>query len=194
MPNGQAYQVLMGAGRMYTGVFSATGANEPALSAINAAPQASAWTYTGFTSDGLTISIEQSFAEMRVDQLADLIGSRLTERMVTIQANLAEATLANLTLGLNGGTITTAAGYSFYEPVYDGTELQPTYIAVLFDGYAPASSSGVSKRRRIILRKALSKENIESSYKKDEMTLVPVTFTGHYVSDTVASFRIIDEA
>ncbi len=193
MANGAAYQVLQGSGRMYTGVFSATGANEPALSAINSAPQASAWTYTGFTSDGITLNIDQSFSEMRVDQLADRVGTKLTERQLTCQANLAEATLQNLTLGLNGGTITTAAGYSYYEPVYDGTELQPTYIAVLFDGYAPASAAGVSKRRRVILRKAISTESVESAYKKDSLTLVPVTFTSHYVSDTVASFRIIDE-
>ena len=193
MANGQAYQVLMGAGRMYTGTFSATGANEPALAAINSAPQASAWTYTGFTSDGITLTIDQTFSEMRVDQLADRVGTKLTERQVSLQAGLAEATLANLTLGMNGGTITTAASYSYYEPVYDGTELQPAYIAVLFDGYAPASAAGVSKRRRVILRKAISTENIESSYKKDSLTLVPVTFTSHFVSDTVASFRIIDE-
>lgn len=193
MPNGQAYQVIQGAGRMYTGVFSATAANEPALANINSAPQASAWTYTGFTSDGITLTINQSFSEMRVDQLADRIGTKLVSRELQLQANLAEATLANLTLGLNGGTITTAAGYSYYEPTYDGTELQPTYIAVLFDGYAPASSAGVSKRRRVILRKAISTENVESAYKKDSLTLVPVTFTSHYVSDTVAAFRIIDE-
>lgn len=194
MPNGQAYQVLQGAGRMYTGLFSATGANEPALSAINSQPQGSAWTYTGFTSDGLTITVDQSFSEMRVDQLADRVGTKLTERQLSIQANLAEATLANLVLGMNGGTVTTAASYSYYEPVYDGSELQPIYIAVLFDGYAPSSPAGVTKRRRIILRKAISTENIESSYKKDSLTLVPVTFTSHYVSDAVAPFRIVDEA
>lgn len=194
MVNGQAYQVIQGAGRMYTGVFSATAAFEPALTAINSAPQASAWTYTGFTSDGITITIDQTFSEMRVDQLADRVGTKMTERQLSVQANLAEATLQNFTLGLNSGTITTAASNSYYEPVYDGSELQPVYIAVLFDGYAPSSSAGVSKRRRIILRKAISTENIELAYKKDSLTLVPVTFTSHYVSDTVAPFRIIDEA
>ena len=193
MVNGQAYQVIQGAGRMYTGVFSLTAANEPALTAINSAPQASAWTYTGFTSDGITVNIDQSFSEMRVDQIADRVGTKMTERQLSLQANLAEATLANLSLGFNGGTITTAAEYSYYEPVYNGDELQPVYIAVLFDGYAPASSAGVSKRRRIILRKAISTESVESAYKKDSLTLVPVTFTSHYVSDTVAPFRIIDE-
>lgn len=194
MPNGAAYQVIMGAGRLYTGLFSLTAANEPALAAVNTTPQASAWTFTGFTNDGVTITIEQEFAEMTVDQLADRVGRKLTGRNLAIQANLAEATLANLTLGLNGGTITTASGYSYYEPTYDGTELQPTYIALLFDGYAPASSAGVSKRRRFLIRKGLQTENVETSYKKGDMTLVPVTFAAHYISDTVAPFRIIDEA
>lgn len=193
MVNGAAYQVIQGAGRMYTGLFSATGANEPGLSAINAVPQASAWTYNGFTSDGITVTIDQAFSEMRVDQLADRVGTKMTERQLAVQANLAEATLENFTLGLNSGTITTGAGYKYYEPVYDGSELQPVYIAVLFDGYAPASAAGVSKRRRFVLRKAISTENVEMAYKKDSLTLVPVTFTTHYVSDTVAPFRIIDE-
>jgi len=194
MANGQAFQVIQGAAKLYTGVFSLTAANEPALSAVNSAPQASAWTYAGFTSDGITVTINQSFSEMRVDQLADRIGTKTTEREVQIQANLAEATLANLALGFNGGTITTAAGYSYYEPIYDGTELQPVYIPIILDGYAPANSAGVVKRRRILLRKAISTENVELAYKKDELTLVPVTFTSHYISDTVAPFRIIDEA
>lgn len=193
MTNGQAYQVIQGAGRLYTGVFDINGANEPALSAVNVAPQASAWTYCGFTSDGITLTIDQKFSEMHVDQLSDRVGTKLTERGLAIKANLAEATLTNLTLGLNGGTITTASGYSYYEPTYDGSELQPIYIAILFDGYAPASSAGVSKRRRVLLRKAISTENVESSYKKDGITMVPVTFTSHYVSQTLAPFRIIDE-
>lgn len=193
MPNGAAYQVIQGAGRMYVGAFDPTIANEPALANINATPQASAWTYCGFTSDGITVTTNQSFSEMRVDQLADRVGTKMTDRELQVQANLAEATLANFSLGFNGGTITTASGYSYYEPVYDGTELQPTYIAVLFDGYAPSSSTGVSKRRRFILRKSISTENVETAYKKDSLTLVPVTFTSHYVSTTVAPFRIIDE-
>lgn len=193
MPNGQSYQVIQGAGRMYTGLFSATAAFEPALTAVNVAPQASAWTFSGFTSDGITVTIDQTFSEMRVDQLADRVGTKMTERQLSLATNLAEATLENFTLGLNSGTITTGSGYKLYEPVYDGTELQPIYIATLFDGYAPSSAAGVSKRRRIIIRRAISTENVEMAYQKDNLTLVPVTFTSHYVSDTVAPFRFIDE-
>jgi len=194
MANGQAFQVLQGPAFMYTGVFSATGANEPLLGNINAAPQASAWTYCGFTNDGTTITINQTFSEMRVDQRADRVGTKLTERELSVKTNLAEATLENYILGFNGGTVTTGANYRYFEPVYDGTELQPIYIALLLDGYAPATAAGVSKRRRFLVRKVLSTENVETSYKKDEMTLIPVTFTSHYVSDTVAPFRIVDES
>src|ERR1044072_4554427 len=193
MANGPAVQVLQGAPRPYYGAFSATGANDPALAPINPAPQASAWTYAGFTSDGSTVTINQTFSEMRVDQLPDRVGTKMTARELSVQANLAEATLANLALGFNGGTITTASGYSVYDPIYDESSLQPTYIAILLDGYAPSSSSGVSKRRRFVVRKVLNTENVETAYKKDELTLVPTTFTSHYVSDTVAPFRIIDE-
>jgi hypothetical protein len=194
VPNGQAFQVLQGPAKMYTGLFSLTAALEPSLANINAAPQASAWTYTGFTSDGATITINQTFSEMRVDQLADRVGSKMTERELSVATSLAEATLENFTLGFNGGTITSGANYRYFEPVYDGTELQPLYVAILLDGYAPSSSTGVSKRRRFCVRKVLSTENVETAYKKDALTLVPVTFTSHYVSDTVAPFRIIDES
>lgn len=193
MPNKQAYQVIMGAGSMYTGAFSLTGANEPADSAVNTTPQSSAWTDMGFTNDGVSIVINQEFAEMTVDQIADTIGRKMINRSLQVQANLAEATLENLTLGLNSGTIATGSGFKTYTPVFDGTELQPTYIASIFDGYAPASSAGVVKRRRFILRKVLSIENVEVAYKKGDMTLVPITLGCHYVSTTLAPFKIVDE-
>lgn len=194
MANQLAYQVIMGAGTMYNGLYQAV---EPADAAVNTVPQASAWTNTGFTNDGITISLNQEFATMTVDQISDIIGRKMTQRDVQVQANLAEATLENLTLGLNSGTITTGSGsgvnYKTYTPVFNGTELQPTYFAVLFDGFAPASAAGVVKRRRFVLRKCLSIDNVEVAYKKDDMTLVPVTIGCHYIDTTTAPFRIIDE-
>jgi hypothetical protein len=64
---------------------------------------------------------------------------------------------------------------------------------VIFDGFAPASSTGVSKRRRFILRRCLSIENVEVAYKKGDMTLVPVTFGCHYIDTVTAPFKIVDE-
>jgi hypothetical protein len=108
MANQLAYQVIMGAGTMYNGVYQAV---EPTDAAVNTTPQASAWTNTGFTNDGITISLNQEFATMTVDQISDIIGRKMTQRDVQVQANLAEATLENLTLGLNSGTIATGAGF-----------------------------------------------------------------------------------
>jgi hypothetical protein len=190
MANQLAYQVIMGAGTMYNGVYQAV---EPTDAAVNTTPQASAWTNTGFTNDGITISLNQEFATMTVDQISDIIGRKMTQRDVQVQANLAEATLENLTLGLNSGTIATGAGFKTYTPVFNGNELQPTYFATLFDGYAPASAAGVVKRRRFVLRKCLSIENVEVAYKKGDMTLVPVTIGCHYIDTVTAPFRIIDE-
>lgn len=190
MANKLAYQVIMGAGSLYTGAYQAT---EPADTAVNSAPQASAWTDAGFTSDGVNLMLNQEFATMTVDQIADIIGRKMTQRDVQVQTNLAEATLENLTIGLNTGTIATGSGFKSYTPVFSGNELQPTYIAVIFDGYAPASAAGVTKRRRFILRRCLSIDNVETAYKKGEMTLVPVTFGCHYIDTSTAPFKIVDE-
>jgi hypothetical protein len=191
--NRLAYQVVMGAGSLYTGLYQAT---EPADSAVNVAPQASAWTDTGFTNDGLSLMLNQEFATMAVDQVADILGRKMTSRDVQVKTNLAEPTLQNLTLGLNSGTITSGSGpaaWSKYTPVFSGAELQPTYFASILDGYAPSSPSGVSKRRRLIMRRCLSIDNVEVAYKKDELTLVPVTLGCHFVDTTTAPFVIVDE-
>jgi hypothetical protein len=197
MANKQAYQVIMGAASLYSGTFSLTGAAEPLDQAVNSVPQSSAWTDLGFTNDGVTLTINQEFATMTVDQIADIIGRKMTSRDFQVKVNLAEATLENLTIGLNSGTVATGSGagvnYKTYTPVYDGTELQPTYFALIIDGYAPADSSGVVKRRRFILRKVISIDNVEIAYKKGDMTLIPVTFGCHYVSTTLAPFKIIDQ-
>jgi hypothetical protein len=188
-----AYEVIMGAGRLYLGDFSLTGANEPTLEAINATPQSSAWTDVGFTSDGVTLTWNQTFSNMTVDQVADPVGAKMTERVLTVATNFAQATLDNLKYALNTGAITTGSGYKYLDPEYDGDELQPPYRALLFDGYAPATSAGVVKRRRVLVRKVLSTESVGVPYQKENMTLVPVTFSSFYVSPTLAPYRVIDE-
>lgn len=185
-----SYNVIMGVGKMYIGNYQAA---EPADAAVNTTPQASAWTDVGFTSDGVNLVFNQSFAGMSVDQIADMVGRKMTDRDVQIATNLAEATLENLKFTLNSGAVSSGAGFKKYLPVFDGTELQPTYIALLFDGYAPASPAGVSKRRRFIGRRILSIENVEVPYRKGDMTLFPVTWGTHYIDGVTAPFAIVDE-
>ena len=187
---GTAYNVISGVGNLYIGAFGAT---EPADSAVNTTPAASAWTNLGFTNDGVTVNVNQDLLSKTVDQVADIIGRAMTQRDVQVVTNLAEATLENLAYVLNSGTIATGTGFKTYDPVYDGSELVPTYRAVLFDGYAPQSSALVNKKRRFILRKTLSIDNVGVPYKKDAITLYPVTWGIHYVSSVISPFHIVDE-
>jgi len=177
--------LIAGPGHLFHGAF---GAAEPAGSAINAAYSGSAFTDVGATQDGLSLNVEREFFELEVDQVVDIPGRRLTKRDLQLVTNLAEPTLDNLSLVLNGGTVTASSGYEEYEPTDDTAATQPTYKAVLFEGFAP---NGM--RRWVIARKVLSVESVESSYKKDGQVLFPVTFSCHYVSGSIRPFRIIDQ-
>lgn len=182
--------IIAGPGVLYTGAFGAT---EPTDAQINTTPVASTWTDAGGTQDGVQITIDRDFLEMDVDQLVDMPGRRLTKRDTQVKTNLAEPTMANLLLDMNGGTVTASAAYQTYDPDDTVAATQPGYKALLFDGYAPQTSAAATMRRRFVVRKVLSIESIESSYKKDEMTLLPVTFAAHYVSSSIKPFRIIDQ-
>jgi hypothetical protein len=177
--------LIMGPATLYSGAFGAT---EPADAAVNATPAVSAWTDTGGTNGGVKLTVDQKYTELTVDQIVDRVGSRLTNREFTVETDLAEATLTNLSLALNGGTAATGSGFASFEPNYASSASQPTYVAVLLDGYAPSSL-----RRRVIVRKALSTAKVESSYTKDKQTFIPVTFTGHYVSSSIAPIHVVDQ-
>lgn len=189
--------LVQGPAALYIGSFGAT---EPANGAVNLTPQASAWTDLGGTTDGATISINQEYKELEVDQVVDIPGRRLTKRDMSVKTNLAEPTLQSLLYALNdanGGALgASGAGYSgTYEPAFTDSATQPTYRALIVHGWAPGSGAGnVSKRRMVILRKVLSSDNVEFAYKKEDQTVFSVTWSVHYVNSTTAPFKIIDEA
>lgn len=184
-----ATNLIAGPADLYVATF---GAAEPLDADIDDAPGV-AWVDAGGTQDGVTITINQEFMELEVDQIVDVPGRRLTKRDLQVTTNLAEATLANLRNALNGGVVATESGTESYEPTNDNSATQPTYRAILLDGWAPQTAAGASARRRLIVRKVLSVENVEAAYKKDEQTLFPVTFAAHYVSSAIRPFRIIDQ-
>lgn len=172
---------------MYHGAIAAA---EPVNTAITTVPSSVDWTDVGGTEGGLTLTIEQSYTELVVDQVVDRVGSRLTARTMTMATNLAEPTLENLSRILNGGgTVTTGSGFKAFEPANDTSATQPTYSKLIFDGIAPLGG-----RRRVIGRRMLSTENVEFAYAKDSQTVFSVTFTGHFVSASVPPFAIIDAA
>jgi len=177
-----------GPGDLYVGAFGAT---EPADSAINTAPASAAWTDAGGTQDGVKIMVAQDYFELEVDQIVDVAGRRLQKREVEIETNLAEPTLENMIYALNSGTVTSSAAFKYFESPTDTAATQPTYRAIIFDGWAPGATPF---RRRVIVRKILSIEGVkEMAYKKDGQTLLPVKFAGHYVSSSIKPYKIIDQ-
>lgn len=175
---------LQGPAELYAGAF---GAAEPAESAVNSTPAASAWTDMGGTSGGARLNVALTYSELAVDQLVDSPGRRLTKRDFNIATSLAEVTLDNLDRALNGGTSSSGSGWEAWEPNSDSAATQPNYFAVLLHGWAPAGN-----RRQVVGRKMLNIANLEAAYQKDGQTLIPVDFAGHYVSASIKPFRIID--
>ncbi|MET9517415.1 hypothetical protein [Streptomyces sp. NPDC002994] len=177
--------LIMGPATLYIANFGAT---EPLDTAVNTTPAASAWTDLGGTQDGAKLNVDQTYTDLEVDQLVDVAGARLTKRLFTIETNLAEPTLENLKYLLNDGTAASGSGYKNFEPIYASSATQPTYRAVLLDGFGPGQL-----RRRFIVRKVLSSDKVESTYKKDSQTLFTVKWSGFYVSSVIAPFKAIDE-
>ncbi|WP_433242516.1 hypothetical protein [Actinomadura nitritigenes] len=146
------------------------------------------WDDLGGTQDGVTLTLEQEYAELEVDQIVDVPESRLTKRTFTVKTNFAEGTLENFKVAANGGTITSAAGHKKYTPAMDNSAVSPNYSALIFDGIAPAGL-----RRRVVSRKVLNTAAVEQPAQKDGQTLFPVELKGHYVSKTIPPFDYIDE-
>lgn len=174
-----ATNLIQGPAVMYLGAFGVT---EPATIATTPGV---GWTDVGGTQDGVTYAVELEFSELSVDQVVDIPGQRITKRVTKIKTNLAEATLANMALALNELAAVVAANK--LTPTNGVAAFTPNYAAVLLDGLAPGGF-----RRRFIGRKMLQTGNIESAYKKDGQLLIPVEFTGHYVSSSIAPFVIED--
>lgn len=177
----------MGPGTLFNGAFGAT---EPADTAVATAPNGAVWSDVGGTQDGVTLTINQEFKELEVDQIVDVPGRRLTKRDMVIKTNLAEPTLENLAFASNGAAqITTGTGFKSLEPANDTSATQPNYRALLFDGIAPGGGN-----RRVIARRCLSTDNVEMAYKKDSQTVFSVAWSAHFVSNSIPAYKIIDES
>lgn len=156
------------------------GTAEPAT--IATAP-AAAWVDVGGTKGGLELNVSSEFATLTVDQIVDIIESRRTGREVTVKTTLAEATLQNI-----AQAIANAAPVANVLELDDGlAAFKPAYSAILIDGIAPGGY-----RRRIIVRKTLPTDAVGIGYKKDDQTVVPVTWKLHWVSTAIKSLKIED--
>jgi hypothetical protein len=154
--------------------------------------EADGWTDAGATDGGATQTVNQSFFAMRVDQVPDALGQRLTERDVQIATSLAEGTLRNLATALNHDPdeyITSGVGFQKLTLKAGQDAFLPDELSIILDGWAP----GGAKRRRVLLHRCVSIENVESAYQKDGLWLYPVTFNALYVDAQTSPVEWIDE-
>ena len=185
--------LIQGPGTLYVGARYAntsayTTAAEPADAAINTTPQASAWTDIGGTTDGVNAEHAQEWGELQVDQVLDVPDRRQTKRDFTIATNMAEATLENYAIATNESPPVTGAGFKTWEPTNGVAAFTPYYRALILDGYAPAGF-----RRRVIARRMLSMDPVAFAYKKDGQTVFTTKWGGHYVSASIAPYKLVDQ-
>jgi hypothetical protein len=194
MANVVSTNLVEGPANLWIGVFGAT---EPAdtVAGLTVDP-ATGWTFAGGTTDGVTLTISQGYKKLRVDQVADNLGARMNERDFTVETNLAEPTLENLAWALNQAQSTVAAGTGVKTLDLGAGDpgAIPQYAALIIDGYAPQASSGTAtKRRRVIVRKVISDDDVEFAYQSDDQTVYSVRFSGFWVSSSIKPVHIVDE-
>ena len=169
--------LIQGPATIYHATFGAT---EPAT--IATAP-AAPWVDLGGTKDGVEFNIADEYAVLDVDQIVYEVERRRVKRVFSVKTNLAEATLENLARATNN-TAPTANVLTADDGL---TAFNPPYSAILLDGIAPGGF-----RRRFIARKTLQTDAVGTAYKKDGQTLLPVTFTGHWVSASIKPYITTD--
>lgn len=175
--------LLAGAGELYRGAFGVAEPADPtAAPGVGLIP-------VGATQGGLTWTISQTIRDREVDQIRMAPGGQISKEEVTLATSLAEPTLNNLKLVLNGGTVTDETTFESYEPEDATGDAAPDYSALFFYGQAP----GLSKKRLVILRKVLSVDSVGQEYKKDGDVLLPVTFRAYWVSSSIKPYIVMDE-
>lgn len=134
------------------------------------------WRNVGYTSNGLELSFEPDFGEVKVDQLLDVAKLYKQGMKVTLKTSFAEATLENLLVAiaakdtdLSGSTLTLKSGDLGDFPI------ERTLVAVgasIQDVTAPVENS----ERIYAANRVLSIQNVTVSAKRDAATEFEVTF------------------
>jgi hypothetical protein len=183
----------MGPATLY---WAPAGTTEPTYASI-ANPPGTAWTDVGATADGSSVllEVEHTLTEISAEQLVDPLGARLSKRVIQVTAALEEGTLQNMQLAMNQLlTLSVGAGYTVADPITTLASSQPTYTALMIDGFAPTTGTTEQVcKRRMIVRRCLSSSKVDLEYEKTKPVLFNTTWTGYFVSSSVSPFEIIDQ-
>jgi hypothetical protein len=189
------FNIIQGPGQLFVASYPQTlTAYYPAVNP-NTVAVTSPFIDAGGTTGGVTVEVDETMSDIKVDQLLDPVGARATARTIQVTTTLMETSLPQLQVALNGttgATYTSTAAYGQLDLTTTTSATQPSYSVIIVDGWAPTLSTGVASKRRFIIQKALSQPKISQKFDMTSQATVSVTFTAYYVSNSVAPFSIID--
>lgn len=187
--------LVLGPARLYYAPF---GAAEPLDSSVTpngvTTPPGSPWVDVGGTDGGVNFTVEGTLQALQVDQIVMEVGARLTDLKMSLQTKLSEVTLTNFTTALNGATTTgSGTGYSTLDVTVTSAATQPTYLALIMDGFAPYLNTGAPALRRCIIRKVLATPKISLTGDRKTQQSYDLTWSCYYVSNSINPIHIIDQ-
>jgi hypothetical protein len=207
---GNSAQIIVGAAQLYlkksgaVAIDGTTGA--PTLPAFTAgadynlavAADTTNWKSVGYTSNGLELTFEPDFGEVKVDQLLDVAKLFKQGMKVSMKTSFAEATLENLLIAIaatnaiddqeEGATGSEVAVGSSLELISGelgeypvergliaiGASVDPTEVT---DGAGAVIDAQATKAQRVyVAYRALSIESVNVAAKRDEATMFEVNF------------------
>ncbi len=122
------------------------------------------------------------------------VGARLTDLKMMVTTKLSEMTLANMNAAINSITTSgSGTGYATQDITVTSAATQPTYSALIVDGWAPYLSSGAPALRRIIVRKVLATPKVNLVYDRKNQASYDVTWNSYFVSNSVNPVHVVDQ-
>jgi hypothetical protein len=191
-----AANLILGPARLYIGAFGAT---EPADSAVTpngttTPPSSGQWTDVGGTDGGVTFAVDGTLTDLSVDQIIMAVGARLTDLKLSVTTKLSEMTLTNMSYAINQITTSgSGSGYATEDITVTSAATQPTYAALIIDGWAPYLSSGAAALRRVIVRKVLATPKVNLMYDKKSQASYDVVWSAYFVSNSVTPCHVVDQ-
>lgn len=190
-----AANLVLGPAKLYVAPFGTTEPLDTAVtpSGVGSNPGGS-WTDVGGTDGGVSLMVENGYTDLVVDQLIMPVGARLTDMKMTIATKMAEITLANLNTTMNNiGATGGGSGYSTLDIQVGTSSTQPSYLAMIIDGWAAQLNTGQAALRRIIVRKLLAEVKVSMAFDRKTQQSLDCTFSAYYVSGSVQPVHIIDQ-
>jgi hypothetical protein len=176
---------VQGPASLYLAVF---GSAEPADSTATVAggPPGGVWVDAGGTEMPVVIEEDVTYADQKVTQIPMATGARETDYVVTVKTMMSEVNVANLQWAMNQlNTVSVNAGYTAVDRIVGAASSQPTYAALIVDGWGPMLSTGAPARWRHIIRKVISKPKIMRNYDPTKMVGYDVTFQSYWISTSI---------